>query len=87
MLAPLLKTDKATVSTKAQTGAFSFTITGQGKTDQRYVMGKEQGRSWVIAARGFAKTKSAVYVIVDCTSDAAPTVAPGVWTKSAVIVG
>ena len=87
VLASLLQADPADVAEHADTGSFSFALSGRGNADQRFVAGEDGDRTWVIAARGFAQTQSAVYVVIDCVDGQAESVAKDVWEKSAVVVG
>lgn len=86
LLAALLNVKPADLQGKIGDGTFSHRVSGQGSVDQRFVQGKvDDGTTWIFAARGFAQTKSAVYVDVRCTTGDVSKAAALVWKENAVI--
>ncbi|SJN45521.1 hypothetical protein FM104_14095 [Microbacterium esteraromaticum] len=87
VLGAILGIEPSVLGDKADTGAFTYMTRGNTDVEQRFAVGSEPNRSWVVAARGFAQLESAVYVIVDCASDQAGNIAGEVFEKSPVVIG
>lgn len=86
ILGVLLNADTAEVSPHAVDGAFTYQIGGSRDVAHRQLMGEQDGRSWIMAARAFTATGAGVYVIVDCTGGDAAAVLDEVIEKDALVV-
>lgn len=87
VLATLVGVEPASLP-NVNTGTFSHQISDHGSVDNRFMHGTfDDGMTWVLAARGFARTDSAVYVDVQCRGKDAEKVAGFVWNENAVRVG
>jgi hypothetical protein len=86
ILATLLKVDVAALEGRIDDGTIGYMFPDNPVAEYRYLQGSEPGRSWVIVARGFAQTKSALYFDVDCASDRAAEVSREVVSKTAIAV-
>ena len=86
ILAALLQTDAASVSSHTADGAFSYQIGGNADVEHRQVTGQQEGRDWIMAARAFTATGVGLYLIVDCTGADANGVFAEVVDKNAIVV-
>ncbi|MDQ0727903.1 hypothetical protein [Microbacterium sp. W4I20] len=86
ILGVLLDSPTEDVTGLATTGEFSYLVGGAGGVETRQVVGEEDERSWLIAARAFTQTGVGLYVIVDCTGADATATLDLVNEANAVIV-
>ncbi len=76
VIATFLGGSPADVTPNATTGAFSYQTAGNADVETRQVAGEGEGRTWIMAARGFSSLQVGLYVIADCSSgDPADTLA------------
>lgn len=86
-LAALLRAEPAELEGKISNGTFSHRSSGHGLVDNRYMRGTfDDGVSWFLASRGFAQSKSAVFVDLRCKSGDIKKIADFVWHENAVRV-
>ncbi|MGO1803101.1 MAG: hypothetical protein ACTHZW_10860 [Microbacteriaceae bacterium] len=86
ILATLLQTDAASVTPSASDGAFSYQIDGNADVEHRRLLGQQDDRDWIMAARAFTATGVGVYLIVDCTGGDANAVFAEVTDSNPVVV-
>lgn len=85
VLATFLKADVSQLAGKAGNSTFPYMTPGNTGADMRQLRGKESWGTWVLGARAFLATQTAMYIIVDCKNENAETVAKEVFTKSAIV--
>lgn len=84
ILASKLQVAPGDLQGKANDGAFLYQNSGEKDAENRYVVGKEDGRSWFMAARGIHQTHVGFLMTVDCAMDDVSTVANEVLDKNGI---